>query len=604
MLFGWVSDGPPAPRADVLASMGRALRVTAAQRVDLWSDAPVAVGVIRSGLARGAPTEPARGADGSLLWMSGEAFEGPARLRLAGASDSWTLSFRQRLLQALDDVGVDVIRDLDGEYQIAWWRASSRTLTLINDRFGACPLYVGRGKAGMAFGGGVRGVLMAPGVDASPDADAIRESVTFGGFRLGSRTNVRGVQMLPPAVCATLSTTTVATRRYWTWAELPTESRRDRESLLEETRETWRDVVRQRLDGSTHPGLTLSGGLDSRAVLAEMVRHAHETTALTYGVSRCDDVRIARRVASAAGVRWVHHRLYDDGWLQRRVDRVMETDGLMELADLMHTEAIPGVPELFDAYLSGYVGDAVTGATFLPITDAESLMRSMPYYGGLLGMPHGHALECITGALGQMAGAPCHAPYELKLPQAISRITAAARPYVTVRRPFVAYRFFELAQRVPAAWKASHRWHHDWLRSTYPALFASIPHQRTGVPAGASRARWHATRAVRFAWRKGLSCAGRFGLPVRPLERTFHPDERFWSTPEVRQTIESTVLRPDSVSAEVFGRHAVRTLLSEFFERGAAPVQVVGALFVFERYHQQLPSSLIEARAHTGAHAC
>ena len=183
----------------------------------------------------------------------------------------------------------------------------------------------------------------------------------------------------------------------------------------------------------------------------------------------------------------------------------MDTDGLMDLVDLMHTEALPGMPELFDVYLSGYVGDAVTGATFLPITDAETLMRSMPYYGGTLALPYGQAHERVTSALAGIGGPVRHAPYELKMPQAISRITAAARPYVTVRRPFVAYRFFELAQRIPSAWKAGHRWHHEWLRSTYPDLFARIPHQRTGVPVGSSHLRWQVTRTTRFVWRRGLS---------------------------------------------------------------------------------------------------
>ena len=53
--------------------------------------------------------------------------------------------------------------------------------------------------------------LMAPGIDTRPDTDAIREAVTFGGYRLGSRTNVRGVEMLPPAVCA-CSTSSTASR--------------------------------------------------------------------------------------------------------------------------------------------------------------------------------------------------------------------------------------------------------------------------------------------------------------------------------------------------------------------------------------------------------
>jgi hypothetical protein len=41
-----------------------------------------------------------------------------------------------------------------------------------------------------------------------------------------------------------------------------------------------------------------------------------------------------------------------------------------------------------------------------------------------------------------------------------------------------------------------------------------------------------------------------------------------------------------------------------FFDSGAAPVQVVGALYVFERYHQTLAAFLADARRQVRSHAC
>ena len=72
----------------------------------------------------------------------------------------------------------EAIRDLDGEYQIALWTPSSRTLLLLNDRFGALSLYMASSPDGVAFAGGVRGVLMAPRVACEPDLDAIDRKST------------------------------------------------------------------------------------------------------------------------------------------------------------------------------------------------------------------------------------------------------------------------------------------------------------------------------------------------------------------------------------------------------------------------------------------
>jgi hypothetical protein len=98
--------------------------------------------------------------------------------------------------------------------------------------------------------------------------------------------------------------------------------------------------------------------------------------------------------------------------------------------------------------------------------------------------------------------------------------------------------------------------------------------------------------------------AGAAGLPVIAPERSFHPDERYWTIPANRAAIEGTILRTGSLSCDLFGRDRVRTTLREFFDTGAAPVQVIGALYVFERYHQTLGASLADARRQLKTHAC
>lgn len=605
MLFGWLS----ADQADtpaVLASMTAALRATADERAAVWTLGALGIGLLeRPAVSTGpASSDPARGADGRYLWMSGEAFDWPSHGGIRNATESRSLAFRARLLEALTARGPEAIRDLDGEYQIACWNPSTRLLLLINDRFAALPLYVGAGAQGTAFAGGVRGVLMGPGIAADPDLEAIREAVSFGGYRLGTRTNVRSVQMVPPASVVSLSLDAMTTTRYWTWSELHDGDATDRRALLEEMRSAWASAIAKRLDGSRTPGLTLSGGLDSRAILAEATRQGRSLTALSYGVPQSDDVRIAERAARAAGARWELRPLYEDGWLDRRTQRILETDGLMDLVDLMHTEAFDRMPSSFDVCLSGYIGDAVAGSTLFGVNGPADLLASMPYYGGRLGLSYADAMAQAEEIIGRTPGHPRYAPYEHKLPQSTNRITAAARPFVTVRRPFVDYRFFEISQRVPAAWRANQAWREQWLVSTYPEYFARIPNQATGVPPQSSRVRWQVTRAVRFGWRRVRTLARAAGMPVSVPDRTYHPDERYWSKPAERATIERTILRAGSLSCDVFGRDRVEQTVREFFEAGAAPVQVIGALYVFERYHQSLGASLEDARRQIRIHAC
>jgi asparagine synthase (glutamine-hydrolysing) len=406
------------------------------------------------------------------------------------------------------------------------------------------------------------------------------------------------------AAAVTISSEGVVTKRYWTWSELHDGDATDARSLMDETRSAWHTAVARRLDGAARPGLTLSGGLDSRAILAEAARQQTRLTALTYGVPHSDDVTIARRAARATGAEWQLYPLYAHGWLERRTKRIHETDGLMDLVDLMHAEPLDAMPRAFDVYLSGYIGDAVTGSTLYFGNRPEDLLATMPYYGGELALSYADAMGKAEEMIGRTAGPARFAPYEQKLPQSTNRITAAARPFATVRRPFVDYRFFELCQRIPAGWRAHHGWREQWLASTYPECFARIPNQQTGVPLRSSRLRWQLTRAARFGWRRVLKAGRGAGLPVVVPERSYHPDERYWSAPAARAAIESVILRADSISCEVFGRSRVDATVRAFFAHGAAPVQVIGALYVFERYHQTLSAWLAEARQQVRQHAC
>jgi len=604
MLFGWYATDTR-DTAVVLESMAAALRVNAAEDVAFWTVGMVGIGLLERPVAdEQLSREPARRADGCCLWMSGEAFDWPSHGSIRGAAESRTLAFRSRLLEAITAEGPRAIADLDGEYQIALWNPRSRSLWLLNDRFAALPLYIASSPRGTAFGGGVRGVLMAPGVSAEPDPQAIREAVTFGGYRLGRRTNVRHVEMTPPATVVHVAPERVTTQRYWTWAELRDGDATDARELLEQTRAGWSVAISRRLVGARRPGLTLSGGLDSRAIVAEASHQRQPLRALTYGVPHADDVRIAERVARAgdAGLEFVP--LYADGWLERRTNRILETDGLMDLVDLMHTEVLERLPSAFDVLLSGYVGDAVAGSTLYFAGAASDFLTTMPYYGGTLSLPCDEALSLAEALIQATPGPARFAPYEHKLPQSTNRITAAARPYAIVRRPFVDYQFFELCQRIPSAWRANHHWRERWLVSTYPEYFARIPNQRTGVPAQASRARWQVTRAARFAWRQTLRRARALGMRVVVPERSYHPDERFWAKADARSRIEGTILRNGSISCDIFGRARVEATLRDFFERGAGPVQVIGALYVFEHYHQSLADSLLRAKAHVKEYAC
>jgi len=596
-LFGWWPDsGLPAP--DVTRAMAAALRVEPTQTAAFDQVGPVSVGA--TAYAAETPrTAPWRveSSDGvCTLWVAGEVFATRAPLRpLENPSFA---QWAPLLLHALRDRGPEALVALDGDFQLAFWNGRTRTLLVACDRFGSQPLYWMRTPDGFAFAFGVRGVLVAPGATSAPDPEAIREAVTFGGYRLGDRTNIRDVSMLSLASALVVRDRRQVTQRYWWWNQIPLIETKDLDGAAERALGLWKASIRRRLKGSARPGQTLSGGRDSRAILAEATSTPRHWTAMTYGVGGCDDARYGGRAARTAGADWIFLPLYDSSsvtWLERRTGHVQHTDGLIDAVDLMHLEHQPTLTTAVDCLLSGYLGDVVAGNTHTAVDSLESALRMMPYTGASIALSWGDAVDRLRAATSWRPGdgAPRLMLWEHKFRQATNRPQHALSSWVRVRRPFLDVSFLEHA--LGSSDELRTRLYDRWLQLGYATLFR-IPVQKTGARAGAGVAGLTLARGVRLIRRASRRAAVTLGRTPPPWSRTFTADEREFGRAEIRASIEDTILRRDCLCCDIWRRSDVARLVQRWLARGEGASQVVASLYTWEAYHRDLADHLSQAK--------
>lgn len=386
---------------------------------------------------------------GVRVWLDGEFYN---REELAATlRDGEPFTSDPALLSALyrQDTQFDFLKQVDGIFSAVVYDEPRHRVHLLSDRYGLRHLFWTTHAGGLAWASEVKAMLGLQGFGPRVDRGAVEDFFDVGHLT-GDRTWFEGVELLPSGTVLTWDdgVRAVSRRRYWWWDDIkPLEGEVDEDELAHELGRLFRDSVERRARTGGRAGLTLSGGLDSRAILAALPEDAGPVHAVTFGKKGCDDVRIAAQAARVGGAQ--HHvaELSVEGWLAPRLPGVWATDGQLNLMHMHAVAAAPLVRSLFDVNLDGFLGDAAVGGS---------------YIGG-----HGRAARWNLDNRGR---------------RFISLGPASLRPYVETRLPFCDNRFLELAMSTPESLREDSYLYNKMLLLTFPEYFRDIPWQSTGAP--------------------------------------------------------------------------------------------------------------------------
>jgi asparagine synthase (glutamine-hydrolysing) len=208
------------------------------------------------------------------------------------------------VVHAYEEWGDRCVERLRGIFAFAVWDGRRRRLLLARDRSGIKPLCVAFRKHGLAFASEAKALLAAPGALRRLDlVGYLGGAETDPGL---ARTAFEGIVQLG-AGC-TLAATAEGHRvtRYWRYAPSEADEGGAPTEPVRAFRDLFEDVVRQQLVADVPVAAALSGGIDSAAVVAAIVR-AGRRDIRTYTVAFGDgdesgDVLHARLAAEALGV--------------------------------------------------------------------------------------------------------------------------------------------------------------------------------------------------------------------------------------------------------------------------------------------------------------
>lgn len=198
----------------------------------------------------------------------------------------------------------EAAKEVCGSFSAACWFRNSKKLVLLSDKFGTRPLYYALIDQGIAFASEVKALLQIPGAGGARNLRALADCYRFG-FVLGNKTLFENIHLLPPGsiLAYDLENQALEIKPYWRIESLfqPCGATRKNRATLKEASQAFETAVVRRLGDMDQLGLSLSGGLDSRAILAAMGDRAKNRPSYTLGLPGCQDQRLSDQLARVAG---------------------------------------------------------------------------------------------------------------------------------------------------------------------------------------------------------------------------------------------------------------------------------------------------------------
>ena len=258
---------------------------------------------------------------------------------------------------------------------------------LLTDPMGFLPVYVGRDAAGRIAAVGTHLDSVAELAGRRSDFDAVSladllvsQYVTFPyTTRRGVTQIAAGALTEIPLPRGDVLPTELRSTVFWEPLEPTGRDTPGAAELEEELEQALRAASQDIARGASRVGLTLSGGLDSRLVLATLMGEKL-AGAITYATRENRELDVARRVAAAAGVphhiAWRGEEFYAE--LMPRAVGLLGT----ELRGESHGFCIVdnGLDRTFDVVVGGFLSDTLFKGHYMSQAMRERVRRRSPYY--------------------------------------------------------------------------------------------------------------------------------------------------------------------------------------------------------------------------------
>ncbi len=262
------------------------------------------------------------------------------------------------------EYGLDFVKELNGTFVFALYNFDDKTISIVNDRYGLRPLYYTIDNNRLIFASEIKAILENKYFKKELNDEAVADWFAFGKI-LGDKTFIKDVKVLPPASILIYDGQNLSMKKYWDYEYKPDYDKSE-DKFADELVKSFKKAVKIRMKDNYRYGVSLSGGLDSRVVVAAIDENKRgDVLSYTFGPLDCDEVKIAKKVSNKALTKFKQFDITPEMMIENMEWPIFHCDGLNYVGVSFGLPILREIIKDIDVTLDGYALDMTLGGSYL-----------------------------------------------------------------------------------------------------------------------------------------------------------------------------------------------------------------------------------------------
>jgi asparagine synthase (glutamine-hydrolysing) len=309
--------------------------------LDSYVGKTFAIGRVHLGILN-PETQPIYNEDKSLgIFMDGEIFDyAKEKEKLKTQGHKFTINNDAEFcLHLFEEKGEEFVKSLNGSFIIVIFDVVNEKILIFNDRHGLRPFYYTQNNKKYIFASEVKAILQDKTFEKEIDDSAVAEFFAFDRI-LEDKTLFKNVKVLPPASIFIITKEKFEHKQYWDFLYTEDYNSFSENYYIQKLVKSFRRAVERRIQEKNAYAVFLSGGLDSRSIVAEARKSHNPIYTFSYSILKGDEAKIAEKVAKKSSTKHMFLKLPQEFLAKFVEEGVYLTDGMANCNNFYWTSSI------------------------------------------------------------------------------------------------------------------------------------------------------------------------------------------------------------------------------------------------------------------------